>query len=85
MHELHTLHAVPDLRIAGGRFGGQSFEMISRPWDLLYRDHRDRASTRCETLAITKRTSAERPFEPSVEESQVCASDQSTRFHRKLH
>jgi hypothetical protein len=30
VHALHTVHAVPDLRIAAGRFAGRSFEIISR-------------------------------------------------------
>jgi len=30
MHAMHTEHVVPDSRILGGRFGGRSFEIISR-------------------------------------------------------
>jgi hypothetical protein len=28
VHALHTVHALPDLRIAAGRFAGRSFAMI---------------------------------------------------------
>jgi hypothetical protein len=28
VHALHTVHAVPDLRIAGGRFGGRFSQRI---------------------------------------------------------
>jgi hypothetical protein len=30
VHALHTVHALPDLRIAAGRFAGRSSQNISR-------------------------------------------------------
>jgi hypothetical protein len=35
VHALHTVHALPDLRIAGGRLGGRFLAQISLPWNPL--------------------------------------------------
>jgi hypothetical protein len=32
VHALHTVHALPDMRIAGGRFGGRFLAQILLPW-----------------------------------------------------